>query len=150
MVLSGTRDGSGALTLSCKLKVIYDLHESVIGGHSGVPLTYRRLKPLFCWKGKKHDVHRFVQTCVACQQSKFERVKYTGLLVPLPVPLHSWHTITMDFIEGLPPSRIMNCILVVVDKFFKYGHFIALSHPFTALKVAKLFLKNIYKLHGMP
>jgi hypothetical protein len=44
----------------------------------------------------------------------------------------------------------MDCILVVVDRFSKYSHFLALSHPFSAAKVAKLFLDNIYKLHGMP
>jgi hypothetical protein len=56
----------------------------------------------------------------------------------------------MDFVEGLPPTSQANCILVVVDKFTKYNHFIALKHPFTAAGVAKVFLENIYKLHGMP
>jgi hypothetical protein len=39
---------------------------------------------------------------------------------------------------------------MVIDKFSKYGHFIPLSHPYTALPIAQLFLNNIYKLHGMP
>uniref|UniRef100_A0A0A8ZC98 Integrase catalytic domain-containing protein n=1 Tax=Arundo donax TaxID=35708 RepID=A0A0A8ZC98_ARUDO len=56
----------------------------------------------------------------------------------------------MDFIEGLPRSSSYNCILVVVDKFSKYSHFIKLSHPFTALDIAKVYLDNVYKLHGMP
>lgn len=37
-----------------------------------------------------------------------------------------------------------------MDRFTKYGHFLALSHPFTAEMVAKLFLDIIYKLHGAP
>lgn len=56
----------------------------------------------------------------------------------------------MDFIEGLPRSKSFNCILVIVDKFSKYGHFIPLAHPYTALEVAKLFMLHIYKLHGLP
>jgi hypothetical protein len=56
----------------------------------------------------------------------------------------------MDFVEGLPKSNAMDCILVIVDTFSKYGHFLSLAHPFSAAKVAKLFLDNIYKLHGMP
>jgi transposase InsO family protein len=43
-----------------------------------------------------------------------------------------------------------NCILVVVDKFTKYRHFIPLKHPFTVAMVAKVFLENVYQLHGLP
>jgi hypothetical protein len=56
----------------------------------------------------------------------------------------------MDFIEGLHRSQSYNCILVVVDKFTKYAHFLTLSHPFTALQVVVLFMNNIFKLHGLP
>lgn len=56
----------------------------------------------------------------------------------------------MDFIEGLPLSHGKNVILVIVDRFTKAGHFLALSHPFTATQVAQLFLDNIYRLHGLP
>jgi transposase InsO family protein len=56
----------------------------------------------------------------------------------------------MDFVEGLPRSGRYNCILVVVDKFSRFAHFIPLSHPFSASTVATAFFDNVYKLHGSP
>ncbi|CAO1939527.1 unnamed protein product [Urochloa humidicola] len=131
-------------------QVLSALHDSPVGGHSGFPVTYRRVKQLFAWKGMKAHVKTFVDQCQVCQQAKPDRSKYPGLLQPLPVPSAAWQMISMDFIEGLPKSSGKDCILVVVDRFTKYSHFIPLSHPFTAAGVAKAFFDNVYKLHGLP
>jgi hypothetical protein len=57
--------------------------------------------------------------------------------------------VTMDFIKGLPLSGSLNSIMVVVDKFTHYDHFIP-HHPFTTAKVATSYLDNVFKLHGLP
>lgn len=95
-------------------------------------------------------VDQFVCSCPTCQQAKVERVKYPGLLQPLETPTTAWQVISLDFVEGLPPSHGYNCVMVVVDLFSMYGHFIGLKHPFTALSVAKQFMLHVYKLHGLP
>jgi hypothetical protein len=56
----------------------------------------------------------------------------------------------MDFIEGLPKSNSYDAILVVVDRFPKYAHFVPLHHPFTAQTVAWAMFDNVIKLHGLP
>lgn len=48
------------------------------------------------------------------------------------------------------PSHSSIMIIVVGDRFTKYGYFLLLSHPYTASKVAQIFLVNVLKLHGMP
>lgn len=108
------------------------------------------VKHLFAWPNLKESVHDFVQQCQTCQQAKTERIKSPRLLEPLPVPDQAWEIISMDFIEGLPQSDHYNAILVIVDKFTKYGHFLPIKHPFTALQIAQLFMNQVYKLHGLP
>jgi hypothetical protein len=131
-------------------QIFQAFHDSALGGHSGFPVTYARIKQLFFWQNMKTTIKEWVQACPICQQAKPDRSKYPGLLQPLPIPDQAWQMISMDFIEGLPKSKNHNCILVVVDRFSKYAHFLSLSHPFTALTVAHAFMDNIYKLHGMP
>ncbi|KAL5799818.1 hypothetical protein ACOSQ3_032911 [Xanthoceras sorbifolium] len=56
----------------------------------------------------------------------------------------------MDFIEGLPPSNGHTVIMVVVDRLMKYTHSVALMHQLTAVTMAKAFIANIVRLHGIP
>jgi hypothetical protein len=85
-------------------KVLMAFHDAAIGGHSGAPMTYRRLKQLFYWPSMKKMVPRYVDACVICQQAKPDRSKYPGLLQPLTTPTSAWQMISMDFVEGLPLS----------------------------------------------
>ena len=87
---------------------------------------------------------------MVCQQFKYDNSASPGLLQPLPIPDKIWTEISMDFLEGLLMAKGKYAILVVVDRLSKYAHFVALSHPYTAVSIAQVFLDNIYKLHGLP
>jgi hypothetical protein len=70
--------------------VLKAVHSAAIGGHSRFPVTYRKMKQLFAWKGMKSDTQAFATGCLVCQQAKPNRTKYLGLLAPLPIPEGAW------------------------------------------------------------
>jgi hypothetical protein len=98
----------------------------------------------------KKDVENWVAQCPICQGSKHEHCHYPGLLDPPPVPNMVWTHVSMDFIEGLLKSQRKDVIMVVVDRFTKYAHFVPLSHTYNLESVAQAFVDNIVKLHGPP
>lgn len=114
--------------LTTREEILKVFHSSELGGHSGERATYQRVKLVFHWHGMKQDVIAFVKKCPVYQLTKAEHSPYPGLLEPLSVPDFAWAHISMDFVEGLPTSEGKNLILVVVDRFTKYAHFIALQH----------------------
>jgi hypothetical protein len=57
----------------------------------------------------------------------------------------------MDFITGLPTSARQNdTIMVVVDKLSKSAHFIPIKSTCKVIDIANIFMKEIFRLHGMP
>lgn len=131
-------------------KIISAFHDSALGGHSGFPVTYARVRRLFAWPKMKTHIRQYVQWCTTCQQAKPDRAASPGLLLPLPVPVEPWDTISMDFIDGLPQSGAFNCLLVIVDLRTKFAHFLPVAHPYTAAKIAQVYMHQIYRIHGFP
>ena len=56
----------------------------------------------------------------------------------------------MDFITHLPESHRYNAIIVVVDWLTKMKHFIPCRGTCDTEEVARLFIKYVWKLHGLP
>ena len=52
---------------------------------------------------------------------------------PLPVPDTKWHSLSIDWVSGLPPTtRGHDAIMTVVDRFSKRGMFIPCRKDMTA------------------
>jgi len=98
----------------------------------------------------KQAVDDFVKQCQIYQQAKHLNTHPAGLLQPLPIPQGAWQDLSMDFVEGLPKYECYNVILVMVDRFTKYAHFILSSTPYIAATVARGVFDNVIKLHGLP
>ena len=135
---------------SVKQNILWELHDSPIRGHLGQDATFKRISQFFYWHQMKQEITDYVRACDTCQRVKSGNTLPGGLLQPLPVPTQIWEDISMDFVEGLPKSGDKDCIMVIIDRLTKVGHFIPLSHPYNATTIAQLFLDNVYKLHDLP
>ena len=57
----------------------------------------------------------------------------------------------MDFITSLPKIKKKNdSIFVVIDNLSKVAHFIPVKSTYKAVNIADIFLKEIFRLHGIP
>ncbi|KAA8546750.1 hypothetical protein F0562_003179 [Nyssa sinensis] len=130
--------------------ILTDSHSSPIGGHFGFHKTLHRINQSFIWPKMRQALKDFLKTCEVCQQYKADCMKPAGLLQPLPIPTQSWIDVSMDFIEGLPMANGHSVIMVVVDRLTKYAHFVPMKHPFSAASVARAFVANVVRLHGVP
>ena len=99
----------------------------------------------------KMEIIEFVAGCLECQRVKVEHRYPAGLLHPNEVPEWKWQVISMDFVQGLPMTRNRhNTILVVVDRLTKVAHFIPRNLSNGAPEIAHKFIKEIFKLYGIP
>ena len=57
----------------------------------------------------------------------------------------------MDFVVGLPVTRRKHDLLwVVVDRLTKSAHFLPVRNDYSLDKLAKLYIREIVRLHGIP
>lgn len=57
----------------------------------------------------------------------------------------------MEFVTGLLQSRIQfDLFRVIVDRMTKSAHFLSVRTNYSVEDYAKLFIKEIVKLHGAP
>ncbi|QRV73577.1 Retrotransposable element Tf2 protein [Ceratobasidium sp. AG-Ba] len=131
-----------------RLAILEMHHDNPIAGHQGQARTLELISRRYYWPAMKQQVNRFVKTCEICQRSKCH--KHYAPQKPLPIPQKPWEDIAYDFIVKLPESQGMDSILVVIDCFSRQAHFIPCLESTNAEGVADLFIKEVWKLHGLP
>jgi hypothetical protein len=133
---------------SLKTRLIEEFHNTA--GHPDHERTHSVILRSFYWPNLRKDVKSFVKLCVKCQKIKPRTDKPYGSSMPLPVPTRPWDSVSMDFITSLPNMDGYDAILTVVCTLTKMAHFIPCNSTVNSRQLAKLFLDNVYRLHGLP
>ncbi|XP_049390874.1 uncharacterized protein LOC125855220 [Solanum stenotomum] len=69
----------------------------------------------------------------------------------MPIPEWKWEMIAIDFVVGLPKTLgKFDSIWVVLDKLTKSAHFIPVRVDYNMQQLAKVYVKEIVRLHGVP
>ena len=133
-----------------KLLILKERHDSVAAGHPGQRKTYELVARDFKWPGMRKYINDYIASCDVCQRTKITRHRPYGLLEPLPIADQPWKSVSLDFIVKLPLSDGFDSILVVVCRRTKLAHFIPCQESMDTTQLAKLYFKNIFRLHGLP
>ena len=129
-------------------RILEHFHDEL--GHFGVVRLSAHVKHYYYWKYMDRDIQHFCATCSVCQRIKSDHRKKPGLLQPLPVPNRPWEVVGMDYVTQLPDSNGYNAVLTFTDLYSKMVHLVPTTTDVTAEQTAKLFLHNVYRLHGLP
>jgi len=133
-----------------KTKIAKGCHNSKVAGHFGMEKTIKIVTRDLYWKGLTEWINDYVHSCDECQHNKVPRHARWGLLQPFEMAYTAWNSISTDFITQLPESQGYTQIMVVVDRFPKMAYFIGLLTNATPKDVTNVFLRDVWKLHGLP
>ncbi|XP_072084528.1 uncharacterized protein [Arachis hypogaea] len=105
--------------------LLSEAHNSGFSLHPRSTKMYYDLKKMFWWTRMKNDVATVVCKCLTCQKVKIEHQKPSGMLQPLEIPQWKWEGIVMDFVTGLPRTRLgFDVVWVIMDRLTKSAHFL--------------------------
>jgi hypothetical protein len=129
-------------------------HDDPLAGHFGTARTLELLRRKYFWEKMQGDVEQYVSTCDVCQKIRAPRHKKYGKLASLPIPKEPGESLSMDFITGLPPSKLhereFDSILVTVDRYTKMAHYLLTTSTVDAEELADLFIENVLTKYGAP
>ncbi|KAJ1571697.1 hypothetical protein NDA11_002284 [Ustilago hordei] len=121
----------------------------------GRDATIKAAQRHYWWPSMTAWIADYVASCPVCARYKAPRHRPYGLLQPLATPDRPWGSISLDFIEGLPPSKkydskTYDSILVIVDRLTKFAILAPTHKTVTAKQTAVLLYGHMVRLFGYP
>ena len=136
--------------LDLRRQIVSLCHDTKVAGHPRCWKTLELVSRNYWWPQMSRYVGQYVCTCDLCLRTKPIRQAPVGELHPLRIPDLRWDVLSVDFIVELPLSSGHDAVMTVVDSVLKRAHFIPTHTTMTAEGAARLFLHQVWKLHGLP
>ena len=127
--------------------LLYEFHDT--NGHPSHLRTLTNVSQVFYFPRMSKIVRRYCKKCSTCERSKVRTTPLSGMNYPLPIPNRPWEYISMDFITNLPEINGYDAIVTFVDCFTKQAHFIPCTMKMNAQQLAKVYMREVYRLHGL-
>ncbi|KAJ1584617.1 hypothetical protein NDA11_003564 [Ustilago hordei] len=148
-------DGQSLSVEHLQFMVMTQCHDGITAGHVGRDATIKAAQRHYWWPNMTAWIADYVASCPVCARYKAPRHRPYGLLQPLATPDRPWGSISLDFIEGLPPSKkydskTYDSILVIVDRLTKFAILAPTHKTVTAKQTAVLLYGHMVRLFGYP
>ena len=136
------------------IELISKHYDNPLAGHFGIKKTQELVAQKYYWPMLRHNVDDYVKGCNVCLSSKTVQHKLYGDLQSLPVPIHYWKDLSIDFVIGLPiltnyKGDSYNSILVIVNRLTKIIHYKPVKATINAPGLAKVIIDIVIKHHGL-
>ncbi|CCF49783.1 uncharacterized protein UHO2_05817 [Ustilago hordei] len=148
-------DGQSLSVEHLRFMVMTQCHDGITAGHVGRDATIKAAQRHYWWPNMTAWIADYVASCPVCARYKAPHHRPYGLLQPLATPDRPWGSISLDFIEGLPPSKkydskTYDSILVIVDRLTKFAILAPTHKTVTAKQTAVLLYGHMVRLFGYP
>jgi len=130
-------------------QVVSLCHDTKVAGHPGHWKTLELVSRDYWWPQMSRYIRQYVGTCNLCLRTKPIRQALVGKLYPLWILDSHWDTLIVDFVVELPLFSRHDAVMTVVDSVSKRAYFILTHTTVTAEGAARLFLYQVWKLHGV-
>lgn len=122
-------------------KMILEENYSWVARHFGVEKIVAVLQKYFCWMNLRHDIGRYIKSCIFCSIAK-PTIKKKGLYTPRPTPNWPWESISMDYMSGFPSTKHGHeYTFMVINIFSKMAILAACKKSIVAEETTKIFFE---------
>ena len=121
-----------------------------LAGHFRIEKTPEFFSRKYYWPTLRRDVDDYVRGCNVYLASKAVWHKPYGDLQFLPIPIHRWKDLSMDFVTGLPiltdwKGDSYDSILVIVDRLTKIVYYESVKVTIDAPSLTKVIIDVVVR-----